>query len=326
MNRALNDQIFSLRHGRPLTLDIQGRDRLELEWEDVMLEAAATSFQIHLKVPPEKGARVYNASKVLSGPMVAIAANSPYLFGRDLWDETRVPLFEQAVSVGGPILQERVSFGFRYAERSILETFRANADHYPVLLPHVMDEPADQLAHLRLHNGTIWRWNRPLIGFGESGRPHLRIEHRVVPAGPTVADAFANAALYFGAVADLSEAADPPELRLPFLQARTGFYTCAREGLSAEIQWLDGHIRPVTEIIGKDLLPRARRGLVSLGIDPDEIDHWLGIVERRLALRRTGARWQRAWVERYGPDMPALAEGYLERQQAGLPVSEWKLE
>ncbi len=323
--RALNDRILALRHERPLTLDIQGRDRLTLEWQDVMLEAAATSFQVHLKVAPEHAARVYNASKILSAPMVAIGANSPFLFGRDLWNETRVPLFEQAVSVGGPILQERVSFGFRYAERSIMETFQANLDRYPVLMPQLLDEPPGHLAHLRLHNGTIWRWNRPLIGFDDSGRPHLRIEHRVLPSGPTVSDCIANAALYFGAVSDLSREPEPPEQRLPFLLARTGFYTCAREGLDAEIQWLDGRLHPVRDILSGDLLPRARRGLGALGVDRAEIDHWIGILEQRLALGRTGARWQRVWVERHGPDMPGLVAAYLERQRDGRPVHEWTL-
>jgi hypothetical protein len=324
--RALNERILALRHERPLTLEIEGRDRLHLEWQDVMLESAATSFQIHLKVPPGLGARAYNASKVLSAPMVAIGANSPYLFGRDLWDETRVPLFEQAVSMGGPLPQERVNFGFRYAERSILETFQANLDRYPVLMPQLMDEPPERLAHLRLHNGTIWRWNRPLIGFDEDGRPHLRIEHRVLPSGPTVPDCIANAALYFGALWGLIRDPEPPELRLPFLQARTGFYTSAREGLGAEIQWLDGAIHPLRAILAEDLLPRARLGLEALGLDRAEIDHWLGILKGRLALGRTGARWQRAWVERHGPDMTALTAAYLERQRAGRPVHEWTLD
>ncbi|MCG6984158.1 MAG: glutamate--cysteine ligase [Thiocapsa sp.] len=323
--RALNDQIFALRHGRPLKLIIEGRDRLELEWHDVMLEAAATSFQIHLRVTPATAARVYNASKILSGPMVAICANSPYLFGRDLWDETRVPLFEQAVSVGGPILQERVNFGFRYAEHSILETFRANLDRYPVLLPHLMTEEAGRLPHLRLHNGTIWRWNRPLIGFDAADRPHLRIEHRVVPAGPTVADMIAAAALYLGAVTDLAGQAEPPESRLPFLLARAAFYTCAREGVDAEIQWLDGGIHPVTRILEEDLLPRARRGLSALGVDGGEIDQWIGIIARRLRAGQTGARWQRAWVGRHGPDMAGLTAAYLSHQQTGRPVHEWDL-
>ena len=323
--RALNEQIFALRHDRPLRLEIAGRDRLALEWHDVMLEAAATSFQIHLKVTPGEAARVYNASKLISGPMVAITANSPYLFGHDLWDETRIPLFEQAVSPGGPILQERVSFGFRYAERSIMETFRANLDRYPVLLPHLMAEEPQALAHLRLHNGTIWRWNRPLIGFDAARRAHLRIEHRVVPAGPTVSDMIANAALYLGAVRDLADQPEPPESRIPFLHTRAAFYACAREGLDAEIQWLDGAILPVTGILREDLLPRARRGLQAAGIDPPEIAHWLGIIERRLDTGRTGARWQRAWVARHGPDMAGLTCAYLEQQGSGRPVHEWTL-
>jgi gamma-glutamyl:cysteine ligase YbdK (ATP-grasp superfamily) len=323
--RALNDQIFALRHGRPLKLEITGRDRLELTWHDVMLEAAATSFQIHLKVKPDEAARVYNASKVISGPMVAISANSPYLFGRDLWDETRIPLFEQAVSVGGAILQERVNFGFRYAQRSVMETFRANLEHYPVLLPQRMPESGEPLAHLRLHNGTIWRWNRPLIGFDEAHRPHLRIEHRVVPAGPTVPDMIANAALYLGAVRDLAGQDEPPESRIPFLQTRTGFYSCARVGLDAEMQWLDGQAWPVSRIIREDLLPRARRGLAAMGVDPSEIRDWLGIIEQRLQTGRTGSRWQRAWVERHGFDMAGLTAAYLGHQETGRPVHEWGL-
>lgn len=323
--RALNDRIFALRHGRPMTLLIQGRERLELTWHDVMLEAAATSFQIHLKVDSARAARAYNASKLISGPMVAISANSPYLFGRDLWDETRIPLFEQAVSVGGPILQERVNFGFRYAEHSIMETFRANLERYPVLLPHVMPEADLPLAHLRLHNGTIWRWNRPLLGFDAAGVPHLRIEHRVIPAGPTVTDMVANAALYLGAVSDLAGQAEPPELRHAFAQTRLAFYRCARHGLDAEIHWTDGRTMPVTRVIHDDLLPRARRGLKALGLDDGEILHWLGIIAARLRTGCTGARWQRAWVKQHGCDMVGLTAAYLEQQQTGRPVHAWPL-
>jgi hypothetical protein len=323
--RALNDRILALRNERPVRLDIRGRDRLTLESRDVMLEAAATSFQVHLKVTPEASARAYNASKMLSGPLVAIGANSPYLFGHDLWDETRVPLFEQAVSVGGHVLEERVSFGFRYARESILETFKANLLRYPVLIPQLMDDPIEHLAHLCLHNGTIWRWNRPLIGFDAPGRPHLRIEHRVLPAGPTLLDAVANAALYFGAVSDLMTDPEPLELHLPFADAQAGFYACARDGLAARIRWLDGRVRPVGEVLARDLLPRARRGLAALGTDPGEIDHWLGIVAGRLACGHNGAGWQRAWVARHGPDMAGLTAAYLERQGSGLPVHAWDL-
>ncbi len=184
----------------------------------------------------------------------------------------------------------------------------------------------ERLAHLRLHNGTIWRWNRPLIGFDAVGRPHLRIEHRVLPAGPTIADCIANAALYLGAILDLAQDPHPPELQLPFEQARTGFYACVRDGLAARIPWLDGQTRPVAEILSQELLPRARRGLAAAGTDRAEIDHWLGIIGERLAHQRTGARWQRAWVERHGPDMHGLVGAYLERQHDGRPVHTWTMD
>ncbi len=324
--QALNDRIFALRRGRPLTLELHGRDRLFMEREDVMIEAAATSFQIHLEVDPKLAARVYNASKVVSAPMVAVTANSPYLFGCDLWAETRIPLFEQAVSAGGSVLSERVNFGIRYAERSILECFQANLTRYPVLLPQLMDEPRECLAHLRLHNGTIWRWNRPLIGFDAAGRPRLRIEHRVVPSGPTVVDCVANAALYFGAVEALAHQEPAPEARLPFLDARANFYAAARDGLEAEIRWLDGRRAKVSDVIAADLLPQALGGLISLGIDPAEADRWLAMIAGRLRSGQTGAAWQRAWVARHGGDTAALTAAYLERQQGGQPVHEWTLE
>lgn len=323
--RALNEQILSLRRGRPLTLEISGRDHLFLEKTDVMMESAATSFQIHLKVTAAEAARVYNCSKILAGPMVAITANSPYLFGCDLWDESRIPLFEQAVSVGGSIFSERVTFGLRYVDNSLIECFRANLHRFPVLLPQVMDEPPEQLAHLRLHNGTIWRWNRPLIGFDHAGTPHLRVEHRVVPAGPSVVDAIANAALYFGAVHSLSREATPPERQVSFLAAKASFYAAAREGLTAEITWLDGRMSLVTEVLRDDLLPRARQGLLDMGIDAVEADRWLGIISERLRTGRTGAVWQRAFVASHGPEMQALTAAYLERQQSGHPVHEWTL-
>jgi hypothetical protein len=258
--------------------------------------------------------------------MVAVSANSPYLFGCDLWQETRIPLFEQAVSVGsGSIRTERVNFGIRYAEQSIMDCFRANLTRYPVILPQLMDEPVERLAHLRLHNGTIWRWNRPLIGFDDDGSPHLRLEHRVVPAGPSVKDAIANAALYFGAVQSLLGEEQPPETAIPFLIARANFYTAARDGLAAEIRWLNGHIAVLGRVFESDLLRRARTGLLELGIDAEEADYWLGIIGERVKSGQTGAAWQRAFVARHGKDMTALTAAYLERQQSGTPVHEWTL-
>ena len=321
--RALNDQIFRLRRGRPISLNIEGRESLVLKHDDVMLESAATSFQIHLQVDAEQAARFYNLSKIVSAPMVALSANSPYLFGRDLWDETRIPLFEQAIAVGASDLTKRVSFGIRYAHISILENFEANLQRYPILLPLLMDEPPEQLAHLRLHNGTIWRWNRPLIGFDEQGRPHLRIEHRVVPAGPSIADSIANAAFFFGLTKGLLDSCSEPESQLPFETARDNFYASARWGMQAEATWFDGERGPIKQLISQRLLPTARAGLQALGVDPAEIDYWLGIVTRRVALERNGAAWQREWVKRRGADFNALMEAYLLHQESGRPVHEW---
>ena len=186
-----------------MQVDISGRDRLRFSHKDVMLESATTSFQIHLKVDADKAGRFYNAAKLASAAMVAVSANSPYLFGAELWEETRIPLFEQAVPVIGGERAKRVTLGTGYVD-SILDCFVANLENYPVLLPQMMDEAEQQLPHLRLHNGTIWRWNRPLIGFDRLGKPHIRIEHRVVPAGPTVADSVANAAFFVGLVCALA--------------------------------------------------------------------------------------------------------------------------
>ena len=322
---ALNEQILRLRGGRPLEVVVDGQDHLHLIHEDVMLESAATSFQIHLKVDACEGGRFYNASKILSGPMVAVSANSPYLFGRDLWDETRIPLFEQAVSVGGTKQTKRVTYGIRYVRETIMECFEANLERYPVLLPRLMDEPPESLAHLRLQNGTIWRWNRPLIGFNAAGEPHLRIEHRVAPAGPSIADAIANAAFYFGAVCALARQGEPPEARLSFQAAKENFYAAARRGLRAEVRWLDGRTGGVSDLILAKLLPLARQGLMSLGIDREETANWLGIIEGRAATGRNGAAWQRSWVKKNGPDMQGLMQAYLEQQATGAPVHEWQI-
>ena len=322
--RALNEQIFRLRHGAPIHLAIDGADPLDLLHEDVMLESAATSFQIHLKASVADAAPLFNASKILSAPLVAITANSPFLFGHALWQETRIPLFEQAVSVGASDYGRRVSFGRGYVRESLIECFVANLEHYPVLLPRLGDEPPEQLAHLRLHNGTIWRWNRPLIGFDNNGRPHLRIEHRVIPAGPTITDMVANAAFYFGAATALAgELRDGAGHRLAFEQARANFYAAARHGMDTDITWLDGESGTVRDLVSERLLPRAAEGLRSLGIAKSDVEAWLGIVGERVRTRRTGAWWQNAWTQAHGLDMRRLTEAYMARQATDPPVHTW---
>lgn len=328
--RALNEQVLRQRQGRPLELEIVGRERLSTRHRDVMLESATTSFQVHLQVPPERAVRLFNASVIASAVTVAVSANSPYLFGVDLWDETRIPLFEQAVEVGGfagvahgPL--RRVSFGSGYIRASLWEPFCENLEHFPVLLPMLSDDPPERMRHVRLQNGTIWRWNRPLIGFEADGQPHLRIEHRVIPGGPTIVDLIANAALYYGLAQYLSLRPEAPERTLPFTRARDNFYKASRHGLDAGIVWLDGKTHPLRTLVLERLLEHAREGLDSLGIDAADSERYLGIIEHRVQSERNGCAWQRAFVKRYGRDFLALTRAYAQAQHSGAPVHEWSL-
>lgn len=326
--RALNREVVRMRQGKPIVLDINGHEHLKLTHRDVMLESAATSFQIHLQMNPAESVRLFNASTVLSAPLVALSANSPYLFGKDLWDETRIPLFEQAVAVGGfdgakfgPI--RRVSFGSGYVRHSLFECFEDNLQHYPVLLPVDLGQDPTQFAHLRLHNGTIWRWNRPLVGFDAQGQAHLRLEQRVVSAGPTVIDEIANAAFFYGAVAELAAQPVPIESQLEFDRTRDNFYHAARLGLRAVASWANNKQLPIKELILKQLLPMAGQGLERLGVASADREQYLGIIRERVESGSTGAHWQRAFVAKHGRDMKALAAAYFERQQGGEPVHQW---
>lgn len=328
--RALNREVLHQRKGKPLVFDINGVEHLRVRHRDVMMEAAATSFQIHLQVNMDNAVRIFNASIALTGPLLALSANSPYLFGKDLWDETRIPVFEQAVAVGGydgaafgPI--RRVTFGDSYIRESLFECFRENLEHYPVLLP-VELENGDSLAHLRMHNGTIWRWNRPLIGFDESGEPHLRIEQRVVPSGPTTLDAIANAAFYYGAVTALAELDEPIENQISHSFTRDNFYAAAKFGLRSSQRWINDEDINAKDLILEKLLPLAHQGLTSLGISIEDSDKYLGIIHDRVKSGQNGSTWQRLFVQKHGRDMIALTKAYIKNQNSGVPVHRWHIQ
>ena len=323
--QALNDRVLALRDGAPLHIRITAGDDLDMLHDDVMLEAATTSFQIHLQCKPERAVRDFNAAIVASAPMVALAANSPFLFGRSLWEETRIPLFEQAVSAG-PRAPARVTFGTGYARESLIEIFRENQTEHVILLPYVQaDEPPHKFSHVRFQNGTVWRWNRPLLGFDFDGQPHLRIEHRVVPAGPTIHDCIANAAAWLGMVRGLVDREDPIETRIDFETAKKNFYAAAKFGLDAPLSWVDGVERSARELLEDELLPMAAAALARLDIPDTEIERYIGTAHARVARNRTGARWQRAWVEKHGADFAALTRAYVDAQDSGEPVHEWPL-
>lgn len=320
--RALNDQVFQARGEEPLKLDISGREHLQLNHHSVMMEAAATSFQIHIQVPVDTAHHYYNAAMLLSGPLLAVAGNSPFLLGHQLWEETRIPLFEQSINAG-EAQRQRVSFGSGFAHDSITECFRENLQGYPVLLPMLSDEPTEHFPHLRLQNGTIWRWNRPLIGFDTDGLPHIRIEQRTLPAGPTVKDMLANAAFFYGMVQTLSEQLSSQAISLPaFTDSRENFYKAARYGLNTTQVWDNEQIEARTLILEK-LLPMAQQGLESLQLAAEDITTYLGIIEARTRSGQTGARWQRQQLDYHKGDMSRMLHEYDAHQHSGQPVHTW---
>lgn len=322
---ALNEQVFRLREGRPIDLSIEGEETLRHRHEDVMLESATTSLQIHLQVGSEHAVSAFNTAKMISAAMVAVGANSPFFLQHRLWQETRIPLFEQAVAVGGADYSRRVTFGIRYARASIMECFNANLDRYPVLLPDLLDAPPERLAHLRLHNGTVWRWNRPLVGFDEAGRPHYRIEHRVVAAGTSALDVVADTAFFVGLMMALMQDAGRGDDLLPFELAQVNFYAAARSGLTARVRWQGWGEGSLQQLIQDVLIPRSQQGLERIGIGRQEARQWIGIIARRIESGQTGSAWQTAWVDRHGRDWRALVQAYAEQQAAGRPVHEWRI-
>ncbi len=332
---ALNEQILKSR-GKPINLDIIGKEHLKLAHHDVMLESATTSLQIHIQLPFSIAHHFYNASIIASAPMVALCANSPFLFEKDLWAESRIPLFEQAIETGGfngaaqgPI--RRVSFGSGYVRHSIMECFTENLEHYPILLPANLNSNTAAFEHLRLHNGTIWRWNRPLIGFDDDGTPHIRVEHRTPAAGPTTLDSIANSAFFYGLAKNLSDEIMEKGLPLPFSQAKDNFYQASRFGLDSSIIWFDGQKHPLQTLLKSELIPRAILGLKSLGVSSCDTEDFLSIIMQRINNKQNGCYWQRQYIASKKPDidMPQnlklMTETYLKNQQSGIPVSEWSI-
>lgn len=308
-----------------------GEERLESTHEDVLLKAAATSLQVHIKIRPENAVRFYNAAMIASAPLVAVSANSPYLFGKDLWDETRIPLFEQAVhvnsyrDVGGNQIG-RVKFGEGYCRHSLLELFNENMDQYPPLLPVVEEVDVGWLQHLRLQNGTIWRWVRPVIGVGPRGRYHLRIEHRVAAAGPTVADSIANTAFCIGLTHHLAQSDEAPEALLSCAQARLNFYAAAKRGMRAKVDWLDGHEHDLQQLVLDTLIPQAEQALRRLGVAAPEAAYYLhDILRQRVLTGRGGTAFQRSFVSVHGRDFQALVSAYADNMRQNTTVHLWRV-
>ena len=328
---ALNQQVLRLREGKPLKLNIQGRDSLKVEHNDVMLESTTTSLQIHLQVSQSKAIRHYNIAQILAAPLVAVSANSPFLFGKELWEETRIPIFEQSVEVasfrdchGDPI--GRVHFGTGFLRNSLFEVFLENLDGFPVLLPLVTDDGSSWLNHLRLHNGTIWRWNRPLIGLDHRGKPHLRIEHRVTPAGPSITDTIANIPFLVGLDRYFIAQDEPLEAGFSFDDVKENFYSAAQKGLQAKIKWVNGKILSMQCLFLETLIPAAKQGLLAFGVDKSDVSYYIDeVIAPRVLSMQNGAAWQRSFISKYGKNFQDMIISYHENQNKNIPIHSWKV-
>jgi CBS domain-containing protein/gamma-glutamylcysteine synthetase len=340
--QALNRAMTAAR-GESYDFLIKGLDELNVKHDSVMVEACNASFQVHLQVDPDDFARLYNVSQVLAAPVLAVATNSPMLFGRRLWNETRIALFEQAVDTRptGHHLREassRVSSGSRWARKSVLEIFKEDVARFRPLVGTDLDEdPIETLARggvpqlkaLRLHNGTIYRWNRACYGVHD-GRPHLRIELRVLPSGPSIVDEIANAAFWLGLMAEIGATGRDPADTLEFEYAQANLDAAAREGLGARLTWLDGKEVQAQPLVLDHLLPLAEAGLRRAGIAEADSKKYLGIVERRVWTKRTGSRWlltSLAQMKERGPlgaKLNVLVAATVARQQTWRAVHEWE--
>jgi CBS domain-containing protein len=341
--RELNKMLSQMRGSKFYVL-IKGLDELHVTHDNMMLEACNTSFQLHYQVGPDEFVDLYNLSQAIIAPVLAAAVNSPLLFGQRLWSETRLALFQHSVDERSELHKarlrpSRVSFGEKWVEKSVLEIFRQDIARHRVLLTHALDEdPHDVLARgevpklsaLRLHNGTVWRWNRPCYGI-MNGVPHLRVENRVLPAGPSIVDEVANSAFYFGLMVALPDEYGPISKVLDFDYAKSNFLASARHGLSATLNWVNNTTYTARSLVLEHLLPLARAGLQKMGILAGETDRYLGIVEERVKSGQTGSQWILKSLQGIGsrgtPLMraQAITRAMIQGQNDGTPVHEWKI-
>ncbi len=338
------DRVVTQLHGVDRAIQIKGLDELQLTLQNTYIEFCNTSFQIHLQVGVRNFVNYYNWAQAISAPVLASAVNSPFLLGHRLWHETRLALFQHATDTRSLTHRERnqtprVNFGDRWVENSIIEVLREDAIRFRILLTQAVEENSlevlakggtPQLAAWRLHNGTIWRWNRPCYGV-LGGKPGLRIEARFLPAGPTIVDEMANAAFFLGLLTELPEEFGDIREYMSFDEAKSNFFNAARYGLGCQIRGLDGKSRGVGRIIIEELLPRARKGLKRAGVDDADSQRLLDIIEARVTLEKSGARWMlnsyEAMDKRAKPNvrLRTLTAAMKAHQESGEPVHQWTL-
>jgi len=331
--------------GQAFELRIQGIDELLLRSHTPLLEAANTSFQVHLQVDPENFVPYYNIAQALTAPVLGISANSPIVFGRRLWHESRIALFQQALDVRttNEHMRERsprVNFGSDWVHNSILDIYREDIARFRSLIyPETNENSIEtvlagnipRLSALQVHNSTVYRWNRPCYGISDTGKPHLRIENRVLPAGPTVVDEIANAALWLGAVVGCAKEWGDIRKKMSWEDVRDNFEKAARFGMDSKFTWFKDKKITVTDLVQHELIPLAKEGLASQGINSGDIDFYMDIISQRAKLNLNGARWQlRAFTKlkketSMDEAVTVMTSAIYENQTLGKPVHTWEL-
>lgn len=338
------NRVLTALHGDDRIVHIKGLDEIRLHLHDTFIEFCNTSFQIHLQVPVAKFTQYYNWAQAITAPVLASAVNSPILLAHRLWHETRLALFQQSVDERGPASQERsrparVTFGHHWIDDSILDIFHEDVARFRIILTRELEEDSldvlkrgeiPNLYAWRMHNGTVWRWNRACYGI-MNGVPSLRIEARFLPAGPTVADEIANSSLFLGLMKALPIIHGDVSKRLSFDDAKTNFFTAARFGLRSQVTWLDGKTHSARDLILGELLPLARQGLLEANIDSTDVERFTGILEERVRGDMTGAKWTldslAAMDKAAKPNvrMRTLTSEMIRNQESGKPLHEWPL-
>lgn len=321
---------------------ISGIDELTLKLDSILAESCNTSFQIHLQLKPDEFKEKYNWAQMISGPVLAACTNSPLLLGRELWAETRISLFQQTVDSRNSLylLREqrpRVTFGEDWVHDCVSEIFKADVSHYPLLITADVEEESSEalsqgkppkLKALAMHNGNIYKWNRLCYGVSK-GKPHLRIENRYIPTGPTLIDEIANVAFWVGLMKAMPEEyRNLPEM-MNFKSVRQNFYKAAKHGLNSQFEWFD-KTYSAKDLLLKELIPMAEKGLKSCGITDDEISVFITIVRERVKKNKTGSEWMSKNYNRLKKHFTKRRTAYfltqqmLRNQKKDLPVYQWR--
>lgn len=339
--KALNDMITEER-GTDFELNLSGRDELITRHPNILFEACNTSFQVHLQIDPDEFVEQYNWAQLIAGPVLSIATNSPLLMGKRLWSETRIALFQQSVNTLNTInnvrnKEPRVSFGKSWVRHSVTDLYKDNVSRFNALFNMESDGDAlemvkaGEVPHLRalnLHNGTVYKWNRPCYGVG-GGKPHLRIENRYIPSGPTVIDEMASSVFWLGLMVGMPEKYKNLPDMMNFEEVRFNFYNAARRGLTSNFNWF-GKIVPATRLLSKELVEIAYNGLDKMKVNPSDITKYMSVIENRLRKKTTGSKWiSHNFSELLKGSTPNeanlnITRKLVENQNSEKPVHTWK--